>query len=288
MYIIEQYKDCNRFNEQYMEIYQFLLKVADAGYNEHFHWGRFEWMMIHTLLDEDKLTSIAVFRDKTGEMVGLVTYDTSYNDRAYLLHSISDKELLRDMVNFVVENEDTTPVVKANSNDIQLCEVLKEQGFVRKNKEESVLQIDLNKDLHYQIPKDYCISSSNFEVDNWKYQLVIHKGFNNDGIPKMWESKFFESTPNYNKILKVFAVNEEEYCAHCGVWYTQGNTAYIEPVVTIPNCRKLGLAKAVVYEALARAKTLGAKRAIVLSGQEFYFKIGFNISSDFYAWIKER
>lgn len=287
MYIIEQYKDCKRFNEQYMEIYQFLLKVADAGYNEHFHWGRFEWMMIHTLLDEDKLTSIAVFRDKTGEMVGLVTYDTSYNDRAYLLHSISDKELLRDMVNFVVDNEDTTPVVKANSNDIQLCEVLKEQGFVRKNKEESVLQIDLNKDLQYQIPRDYCISSSNFEMDNWKYQLVIHKGFNNDGIPKMWESKFFESTPNYNKILKVFAVNEEEYCAHCGVWYTQGNTAYIEPVVTIPNCRKLGLAKAVVYEALARAKTLGAKRAIVLSGQEFYFKIGFNISSDFYAWIKE-
>lgn len=287
MYIIEQYKDCKRFNGQYMEIYQFLLKVADVGYNEHFHWGRFEWMMIHTLLDEDKLTSIAVFRDKTGEMVGLVTYDTSYNDRAYLLHSISDKELLRNMVNFVVNNEDTTPVVKANSNDIQLCEVLKEQGFVRKNKEESVLQIDLNKDLHYQIPKDYCISSSNFEIDNWKYQLVIHKGFNNDGIPKMWESKFFESTSNYNKILKVFAVNEEEYCAHCGVWYTQGNTAYIEPVVTIPNCRKLGLAKAVVYEALARAKILGAKRAIVLSGQEFYFKIGFNISSDFYAWIKE-
>ena len=77
----------------------------------------------------------------------------------------------------------------------------------------------------------------------------------------------------------MFAINSGEYCAHCGIWYTQGDTAYIESVVTIPQCRKIGLAKAVVYEALARVKELGAKRAIVLSNQEFYYKIGFEKSS---------
>ena len=34
-----------------------------------------------------------------------------------------------------------------------------------------------------------------------------------------------------------------------------------------------GLAKAVIYEACARAKALGAKRAIVVSEQEFYFEL---------------
>lgn len=79
-------------------------------------------------------------------------------------------------------------------------------------------------------------------------------------------------------------MNHEEYCAHCGIWYTHGETAYIEPVVTIPQYRKIGLAKAVVYEALARVKDLGAKRAIVLSDQEFYYKIGFEKSSSLCSW----
>lgn len=283
MYTLEKYNGCKRFNEQYSEIYQFLLKAADRGYNEHFHWGRFEWMMEHTYLEEDKLTTIGIFRNELSEIVGLATFDTVYNDRSYIIHSISDKALLRQMVSYVIrDNEKTT--VKANSKDTELCEVLYEYQFRREHKEENVLQIELEDNLHYNVPEGYIIGGEDFQLDNWKYQMVIHKGFGHEDIPEMWDSSFFELKPNENGSLKVFAVNEEEYCAHCGVWYTRGDTAYIEPVVTIPECRNLGLAKAVVYEAVTRAKGLGAKRAIVLSGQEFYFKIGFDISSDFGVW----
>ena len=41
-YRIEHYKNCERFNEQYQSMYQFLLKSGTLDYNEHFHWGRFE------------------------------------------------------------------------------------------------------------------------------------------------------------------------------------------------------------------------------------------------------
>lgn len=283
MYTLEKYNGCKRFNEQYSEIYQFLLKAADRGYNEHFHWGRFEWMMEHTYLEEDKLTTIGIFRNELSEIVGLATFDTVYNDRSYIIHSISDKALLRQMVSYVIRDNEKT-VVKANSKDTELCEVLWEYQFRKEHKEENVLQIELKDNLHYNVPEGYIISGEDFQLDNWKYQMVIHKGFDHEDIPEMWDSSFFELKPNANGSLKVFAMNEEEYCAHCGVWYTQGDTAYIEPVVTIPQCRNLGLAKAVVYEAVTRAKGLGAKRAIVLSGQEFYFKIGFDISSDFWVW----
>lgn len=47
-----------------------------------------------------------------------------------------------------------------------------------------------------------------------------------------------------------------------------------------------GLAKAVIYEVCARAKALGAKRAIVVSEQEFYFRIGFTLSSEVYDWTR--
>ena len=92
---------------------------------------------------------------------------------------------------------------------------------------------------------------------------------------------------NDNLNLKVFAIKECEYCAHCGLWYTEGDTAYVEPVVTVPEHRKLGLARAVIYEACNRARNLGAKRATVLSGQAFYYRIGFECSSEVYRWEKQ-
>ncbi|MBO5522110.1 MAG: GNAT family N-acetyltransferase, partial [Roseburia sp.] len=144
----------------------------------------------------------------------------------------------------------------------------------------------LNKDLSYGISDEYSISPQDFKIDNWKYQLVIHKGFNHEGIPERLDDKFFEPTPNEISALKVFALNKGEYCAHCGVWYTKGDTAYIEPVVTVPQHRERGLAKAVIYEAVRRAKTLGANRATVLSDQAFYYRIGFECSSEVYCWKK--
>ena len=35
-YRIEHYKNCERFNEQYQSIYQFLLKAGALDYSEHF------------------------------------------------------------------------------------------------------------------------------------------------------------------------------------------------------------------------------------------------------------
>jgi predicted N-acetyltransferase YhbS len=64
--------------------------------------------------------------------------------------------------------------------------------------------------------------------------------------------------------------------SHCGLWYNLGDTySYVEPVATDPEYRKMGLGKAVVYEALLRGMQLGAKEAYVVSSQQFYYNIGF-------------
>lgn len=280
----EKYRNCERFNEQYQDIYWFLLNAEKIEYNEHFHWGRFEWMQIHTMLDEDKLTSIVMFRDESGEIVGLITYDTFYDDRVYLLHTTSDKSLLNKMIDTVLEDESGEVAFKVNSKDVVLAEVLRKRQYERKQKDNSVLELDLSGTLEYEIPDGYSISPQKFAMDNWQYQLVIHKGFDNAGIPDKWNDDVFARGVNINTQLKTFAIARDEYCAHCGLWYTEGASAYVEPVVTIPEHRKKGLAKAVVYEACRRAKNLGAKRATVLSDQDFYYKIGFTCSSEVYCW----
>jgi predicted N-acetyltransferase YhbS len=73
------------------------------------------------------------------------------------------------------------------------------------------------------------------------------------------------------------------------MWYDEGEkTAYIEPVCTVPEYRKRGLAKIAVYEAMQRCENMGAERAIVISNQPFYFKIGFKVSSSYSFWRSTR
>lgn len=287
-YKTEQYMNTQRFNGQYEEIYHFLLKTADNGYNEHFHWGRFEWMMCHTLLDVHKLEKIALFRDENNLLAGLVTYDTCFDDSVYLIHAATDKELLKIMVDYAAQNYrmEGKTVIKVNDNDTALIETLQENSFVKSNRDNTVLAISLEQDIDNCVPKGFHISPPDFMIDNWHYQNVLHKGFNQKGNPEPWDEELLKPTPNENNALKVFVFNETEYCSHCGIWYTQGETAYIEPVATIPAFRNAGLAKAAVYRAISRAKKLGAKRAIVLSRQEFYFHIGFALSSEVYCWEK--
>ena len=285
-YRIERYKNFERFNEQYQDIYRFLLDAEKLEYNEHFHWGRFEWMHRHSMLDTDKLTSIVMFKDQNDEIVGIITYDTSYSDRVYLIHTSSDKALLNEMIDTVLESEESKVAIKVNSKDDVLCEVLQERQCEKKYKDCSVLELDLSNDLEYRISDAYSISKPGFDMDNWQYQLVIHKGFNHEDIPEKWDDEVLKLTPNENAELKVFAILKDTYCAHCGLWYTEGNSAYVEPVVTVPQHRRQGLAKAVIYEACERARNLGAKRAIVLSDQEFYYRIGFECSSEVHCWEK--
>lgn len=128
------------------------------------------------------------------------------------------------------------------------------------------------------------MSPREFAAVPWQYQLVIHRGFDNDGTPEKWDAELLKRIPHENDALKAFAIADCEYCAHCGLWYTTGDTAYVEPVAIVPEHRKRGLAKAVVYEACSRAHALGAKRAIVLSDQAFYSRIGFTHSSEVYDW----
>ena len=283
-YRIERYKNCRRFNEQYESIHQFLLEAETMEYNEHFHWGRFEWMHAHSYLDEDKLTSIIMFKDKNGDIVGLTTYDTSYDDRVYLIHTSSDKMLLEYMVDTVLEAEDDRAVIRVNSKDAVLRQILQEKGFEKKHRCACILSLDLSNPLDYSMPNAYVMSPQGCVADPWQYQLVIHKGFDNEGIPERWDDGFLKRIPHVNEDLKTFAIANNEYCAHCGLWYSTGNTAYVEPVATVPEHRKKGLAKAVVYEACTRANAFGAKRAIVISDQEFYFRIGFTLSSEVYDW----
>jgi predicted N-acetyltransferase YhbS len=71
------------------------------------------------------------------------------------------------------------------------------------------------------------------------------------------------------------------------MWYEPINRiAYVEPVATNPDYRRMGLGKAAVWEGIRLCGNLGATVAYVGSELEFYQAIGFRKRFDSSCWIK--
>ena len=94
--------------------------------------------------------------------------------------------------------------------------------------------------------------------------------------------------PNFLKDLTVVVVApDENYVSYSGMWVVPENrVAYVEPVATDPDYRRMGLGKAAVLESLRRAAALGAEVAWVGSDQGFYKAIGFETMFAAYPWVK--
>jgi len=69
------------------------------------------------------------------------------------------------------------------------------------------------------------------------------------------------------------------------MWYRPGDIkCHLEPLVTDPDYRRMGLGRAVVYEAAKRCGNLGAKHVAWALSQQFYCNIGFYPTNTYTCW----
>lgn len=277
-----------RICEDFDGVIEFLTKYGTKGYNKNWHWARWEWLLGHTSLDESSLPSIGLFMDKN-EIVGIVTHDM--RDPAYILVNPQYACLKSEMVEYAISNLSHNGISKlfVDHNDTKLVSVVREKGYSLTNNDEYVLELECLEKLSYDLRENFHFTDYLTDQNIDKYVAVIHKGFENKGVPaKGLKNEDFPVKPHENPRLDLFVVAPNgDYAAHCGTWYTPGTeVCYVEPVVTIPEFRGKGLGKAVVYECINRCIEMGAKRAVVISNQEFYYHIGFAKYSVCNLWEK--
>ena len=99
-----------------------------------------------------------------------------------------------------------------------------------------------------------------------------------------------QSAPNYRKDLNIVVVTPGgSFVSYCGMWYEPVHSiAYVEPVATDPDYRRMGLARAAVLEGIRRCGELGARVAYVGSKQPLYLSLGFRPEYDSCVWERER
>jgi GNAT superfamily N-acetyltransferase len=147
--------------------------------------------------------------------------------------------------------------------------------------------------LDYDLPEGFSICSLAEENDLSKISRVLWRGFDHEGEPDLDEEledrKLMQSAPNFDKRLNVVVKTPDgHYGSYAGIWYEPSqNIAYIEPVATDPDYRRMGLGKAAVLASIKAFHSLyGANKAFVGTAMDFYLSFGFNHLYTNWAWKK--
>jgi len=284
-----KYYPQERICDEFYAVIKFLKIHGAKGYNKNWHWARWEWLLGHSSLDEAMLPKIGLFMDG-GEIVGIVTHDM--REPAYIICKPEYAYIKHQMIDFAFNNLSHEGVSQlfVDENDKELISVIKEKGYKKTSDTEYVSELDCMEKLSCSLDDKFYFTDYYTDKNIDKYVAVIHKGFGNKGEPRTGLTRLdFPEKPHENPKLALFIVAPNgEYAAHCGMWYSPDTEiCYVEPVATIPEFRRQGLGKAVVYECINRCIEMGAKKALVISNQQFYYSLGFKDYSVHRLWEKK-
>lgn len=286
------------FTGDYNDIWHF---IRSLGLNDKnsltFSWVRWEWCRSLSFFDKDHEHLTRIWEDD-GLIVGLACYELSLGN-GFLSLKEGYEELLEDMFLYACQNFAFDGKVKIAIPDNQrgLQKIASQHGFIPTNDREidSILDIGLT-DLDYHLPEGYKVVSFDDRYDLKQYASVLWFGFDHgDEGPVPISQKDLEgrarslSGPHNDLSLKIAVTNPKgDFVSYAGLWYDETDDyCTIEPCATHPDYRKMGLARAAIYEGIKRCARKGAKRCMVGSHQDFYFKIGFAPYQSRTYWVKK-
>jgi GNAT superfamily N-acetyltransferase len=165
--------------------------------------------------------------------------------------------------------------------DDEFQRIAAKMGYEKTDKCEEMCRMTLGDQLpRPPMPPGFQLRSLADDNDLRKVHRVLWRGFNHEGEPPeegVAEREFMQSAPNFRKELNI-VVHEPagNFVSYCGMWFeAQHRIAYVEPVATDPDFRRMGLGKAAVVEGIRRCRDEGATVAYVGTAMPFYLSMGF-------------
>ena len=279
----------------------FLIENYEPG-NQDGNWLQptWEYMHSHPYLDETSLGKIAIWEDG-GKIVGVVHYESTLGEAFFEIHR-SYTHLKPEMLAYAErqlwrETENGKCYVNAFINDLDndFESLAKSRGYgLDAQHARPTAQLTISQPFRpdIRVPSGFRVKSLADENDLSKIHRVLWRGFNHRGEPPVAGIAGrlkMQSVPHYQKRLKiVIEAPNGDFVSFCGMWYEATNKiAYVEPVATDPDFRRMGLGKAAVLEGIRRCGELGATVAYVGSDQRFYKALGFQVAFTSNCWRKD-
>lgn len=260
-----------------------------------------EYALHHSMLDSSSLEKIGIWFDDE-KIVAVAHYESVPGEAFFQFHP-KYRHLRRDMLDYAEKNlfgiskKNARKFLRAyvNDDDMAFQDLVRARGYEKDPEAVRPLyRFDIPSPFPpIQLPDGYCVKS--LEEDcNWaEVHRVLWRGFDHEGEPPQGEAhlearrKMFD-TPKARRGLKIVVeAPDRHFVAFCGMFYEPTHHyAYVEPVATDPDYRRMGLGKAAVLEGIRRCGGLGATMAFVGSDQWFYQAMGFKKGFHSECWLK--
>lgn len=286
----------------YQRVSEFLITHHRPG-NQDGNWlePAWEYMHFHSQFDRDSQAKIGLW-EVAGEIVAVAHYE-SYLGEAFFQFHPDYHHLRGDLLDYAEANLTTLTddgrqrYLHAFVNDTapQFRALVEARGYA---KEPSGTRPMYRFDIPDPFPAvpladGFRLTSLAEECDWAKVNRVLWRGFNHPGEPPSTTADLAErqqmfDTPKARRDLKIAVVAPNgEFVAFCGMFYESTHRfAYVEPVATDPDYRRMGLGGAAVLEGIRRCGVLGAAVAYVGSNQMFYQALGFREVYNSDCWRK--
>jgi len=247
--------------------------------------------------------STGLWENESGEVVGVVNIEHADEGHrgwgeAFFQRHPAYGFLLPEMLDFAEAHlrnrERNLLFIPIYDYDEAFQAVVRARGYHRNDEYtlwDSVFTIQ-GEPPEYTLPEGYRLQSMADENDLERRRKAFGLGFNHPD-PKDWPSLLanqeLQRAPDYRRELDLYVVAPHgEFASFCIAWWDEYNRiAMLEPVGTVPEHRRKGLARAVVLEAIQRVTALGAKEVFVGSDQAFYLSLGFKLQYAGHHWEKE-
>jgi len=292
-------------DSDYDKVGEFLVRTYSTTGN-HINWlqPRWEYMHYHPYIKKVDLNSIGIW-EADGKIVAVVHPEHSMGV-AYFEIDSSYSFLKKEMLAYAEEHisaatkkgKDLTIFI--NDRDEEFRNIAAETGYLKQ-------KIDLKTYSGFEamshfiiptpfpeisLPEGFKLKSLAEDNNLSKLNRVIFRGFNHGSEPPddgLEERNFMQSAPNYRKDLNIVVeAPDGNFVSYCGMWYEPVNRiAYVEPVCTDPDYRRMGTASAAVLESIRRCGELGATVAYVGTILPVYLSIGFRQIFNTSVWQRE-
>jgi predicted N-acetyltransferase YhbS len=282
----------------YQRIGRFLVRTYRTA-GGHINWlqPRWEYMHYHPLVRRVDLNSIGVW-ETHDRIVGVVHPEHSMGT-AYFEIDPEYEALKRDMLRYAEGHLSTMDGgvrrldVLIGDHDDDFAGVAAEMGYTKSRDGESMTNLAIPD------PFPAVVVAAGFQLktlaennDLRKVDRALWRGFGHGDEPPedgIGDREFMQSALNFRKDLNIVVeAPDGNFVAYCGMWYEPVHAvAYVEPVATDPNHRRMGLGRAAVMEGVRRAGEAGAKVAWVGSAQPFYLSLGFRHGYSSSFWQRE-
>jgi len=247
------------------------------------HWAEAAWGYAHSApwFDYVRHYKIGIWQDND-EVVALCTYEAKLGE-AWIFTANGYEYMKSELLEYAEKNlyvigDDgkKTLQVRATTTEPEFQKLLISKGYSHLC-DYDFTAYDYTKGLpKVELPEGFKIITLDEENEYQKAANAVWKGFDNEGDNDLDGYMLGTNMPNLRKDLVFIAkAGNGDYCCYATIWLDEVNHyAYLEPLSTVPQYRRKGLAKALLYEAMNRTAEMGATY-MTGGSHEFYKAIGF-------------